>query len=181
MRRYDLISLTGILLISGCRTATRVAEVPRVDLALNEGGNRGYLVGHPPEEANLKTTRQMVQTDIELSWRRGGSARRSNPVSMPAMSSTEFTAPTSPSSSVAPTAVGADTYVVQPRDSLWSIAKKPEIYGSATQWRRLFDANRDLLKGNPNGLRVGMTLQIPRSGATGQPMSEEDEGMTFKK
>jgi nucleoid-associated protein YgaU len=75
-----------------------------------------------------------------------------------------------------------DTYVVQPRDSLWSISKKPEIYGSATQWRRLFDANRDLLKGNPNGLRVGMTLQIPRGAAGSQTgSSEEDKGMTFKK
>ena len=76
---------------------------------------------------------------------------------------------------------GADTYIVQPRDSLWSIAKKPEIYGSATQWRRLFNANRELLKGNPNGLRVGMTLQVPRGVGAAQAAERDDEGMTFKK
>ena len=55
-----------------------------------------------------------------------------------------------------------DTYVVKKGDSLWSIAAKPEVYGTATKWRRLYDANRDLLK-SPERLRPGMTLKIPRS------------------
>ena len=50
---------------AGCRTATRLTDVPRVDLELAEG-NRGYLAGTPPTEAQLKTTRQMVETTIEL-------------------------------------------------------------------------------------------------------------------
>lgn len=50
---------------TGCRTGTRLTEMPRVDLELS-GGNRGYLVGTPPAEAELKTTRQMVETTIEL-------------------------------------------------------------------------------------------------------------------
>jgi hypothetical protein len=36
-----------------------------VDLEL-AGGNRGYLVGTAPAEPELKTTRQMVETTIEL-------------------------------------------------------------------------------------------------------------------
>ena len=45
-------------------------------------------------------------------------------------------------------------------ESLWSIAAKPDIYGKATRWRRIFDANRDLLK-SPDRLKAGMKLRIP--------------------
>jgi hypothetical protein len=57
--------VVAIVWVAGCRTATRIADVPRVDLDL-AGGNRGYLVGSPPAEPELKTTRQMVETTIEL-------------------------------------------------------------------------------------------------------------------
>jgi len=67
-----------------------------------------------------------------------------------------------------------ETYTVQQGDSLWSIAAKPAIYGNATHWRRIFDANRDLLS-NPDSLKPGMSLRIPRGGA------EEAEIGTSKK
>ena len=57
--------LAAVVCVAGCRTATRVTEMPRVDLEFS-GGNRGYLIGTPPAEAQLKTTRQMVETTIEL-------------------------------------------------------------------------------------------------------------------
>ena len=54
-------------LLAGCRTATHVVEEPRVDLELAEGSNRGYLVGTPPEtSAPGKTTRQIVETEVEV-------------------------------------------------------------------------------------------------------------------
>lgn len=57
----------SVMLVSGCRTATRVIEEPRVDLEMPEGANRGYLVGTPPPPAaGRKTTRQMVETEIEV-------------------------------------------------------------------------------------------------------------------
>ena len=71
MRRVNLMlcGMGGMLLAVGCRApirvATQVTEVPRVDLELS-GGNRGYLVGTPPEPKPLKTTRQMLETDIEI-------------------------------------------------------------------------------------------------------------------
>ena len=62
------VGLVGAISIVGCRTATRVAVVPRVDLSL-EGGNRGYLMGTPPPPSEQRTTREMVQTDVEVpSW-----------------------------------------------------------------------------------------------------------------
>jgi nucleoid-associated protein YgaU len=73
-----------------------------------------------------------------------------------------------------------DSYTVQKGDSLWSIAAKPEVYGKASQWRRIFDANRDLLK-TPDQVRQGMTLKIPRGEPADDSTTYEDEGITYKK
>ncbi len=165
------IGCLAMLVAGGCRTATRVKDVPRVDLELdNGGGNRGYLAGTPPPAAAWKTTRQIVETDVELPSlyvpKKGAGA----PVNLdgaeqaaselPAETATDVAAPTGP----------YDTYVVKKGESLWTIAAKPEIYGRATHWRRIFDANRDILK-SPDRVRVGMKLKIPRG--------EADSGTTY--
>lgn len=49
-------------------------------------------------------------------------------------------------------------YVVEAGDMLSKIAQK--TYGSAGKWRRIFDANRDVLA-SPDALKVGMRLRIP--------------------
>jgi tetratricopeptide (TPR) repeat protein len=50
------------------------------------------------------------------------------------------------------------TYDVQRGDSLSSIST--QFYGDAQQWRRIYDANRNVLP-NPNSLRDGQRLVIP--------------------
>ena len=50
------------------------------------------------------------------------------------------------------------TYVVQKGDSLSKIAK--EIYGNASDWRKIFDANRDRID-DPDLIQPGWTLTIP--------------------
>lgn len=172
VKRTMLLSAIG-LLVAGCRAATQVTEVPRVDLAL-EGGNRGYLVGTPPsEEASWKTTRQMVQTDIEIpsAYRQ---TRREGQAVLDEFAPPETESEETPTSEEL--AGPYDTYEVQRGDSLWTIAAKPEIYGKATKWRRIFDANRHLLK-SPDKVRPGMVLKIPR----GQTTQQTDEGTLFKK
>jgi len=169
---------------AGCRTATRVTEVPRVDLTLSGAGNRGYLLGTPPPAGERRTTRQMLETNIEIPsfYTPKPGSRQVAPPTAPA--------PARPPASAAPAVRMAapqappaggpfDTYVVQKGDSLWSIAAQPGIYGRATEWRRLFDANRELLQGDPGRIREGMTLQIPR-GDTGQT-TFSDKGVSFKK
>ena len=165
----QLVFVTGgLALLAGChaptRMATQVTDTPRVDLAL-EGGNRGYLVGTPPAAPELKTTRQIVETTIEIP-----SFYRPKPGGTPAtLESVPAPQSQGPGGREGEAAVDStpaaperyDSYVVQKGDSLWSIAAKPEIYGKASRWRRLFDANRDLLK-TPDRLRAGMTLKIPR-------------------
>lgn len=53
---------------------------------------------------------------------------------------------------------GWKTYVVQGGDTLSTIARKE--YGSARQWQKILDANRDQIP-NAKALRAGITLQIP--------------------
>jgi len=60
-------------------------------------------------------------------------------------------------------------YVVQKNDSLSDIAKK--LYGRATLYRRIFDANRAVLK-SPDEIRQGMRLIIPPPPETSAPESD---------
>ena len=66
------------------------------------------------------------------------------------------------SSSTAPkpaqAAPAMKTYVVQKGDSLSKIAKAE--YGNANDWRRIFEANRDIIK-NPDLIHPGQSLKIP--------------------
>ena len=176
MQRFTQLAFTLglVLLSSGCRTAARLKEVPRVDLQL-EGGNRGYLIGTPPEAAQLKTTRQVVETDVEIpsfyTPRHTGARVTLEGVVPPETEMGQAADQAAPQR--------YDTYVVQKGDSLWSIAAKPEVYGSATRWRRIFDANRDLLK-SPDAVRPGMKLKIPR-GDGGDSTTYGEEGVTYRK
>ena len=50
------------------------------------------------------------------------------------------------------------TYEVKAGDSLSKIAKQE--YGDANQWKRIFEANKDILK-DPDKIYPGQTLRIP--------------------
>ena len=165
------------LAVSGCRAATRLTEVPRVDLKL-EAGNRGYLVGTPPDAGEMNATRQIVAADIEIPSfykpKRGGAG----PVDLGEMAPPEMD---TDEADATPQAQRYDSYTAQKGDSLWSIAAKPEIYGKATWWRRIYEANRDQLK-SPDALKAGMVLKIPRGDdGPSDGIVYEDEGVTYKK
>lgn len=61
-------------------------------------------------------------------------------------------------SPAAPPERQARTYTVQKGDSLSKIAKRE--YGDADEWRRIYDANRELIK-DPDLIHPGWTLTIP--------------------
>lgn len=179
--------LLGVLfLAAGCRTATRITEVPRVDLELSSTGNRGYLIGQAPEAAGLKTTRQMIETDVEIPSYYRPKPRWGQPSDAQAAAG-GFSGSGEPSTAVSVSSGTAepgpmDTYVVQKGDTLSGIAAKPQIYGKASKWKRILDANQELLKGNPNHIRAGMKLNIPRGQSDDMNSSAgEDSGTTFKK
>jgi uncharacterized protein YidB (DUF937 family) len=64
----------------------------------------------------------------------------------------------SSSTAPAPAKPDAQTYTVKAGDSLSKIAKK--LYGDATLWRKIFDANTDQIK-NPDLIHPGQVLKIP--------------------
>jgi nucleoid-associated protein YgaU len=53
----------------------------------------------------------------------------------------------------------AATYTVSDGDTLPAIAQ--QVYGDASQWRRIYDANRGSIGANPNLVRAGAQLTIP--------------------
>ena len=62
------------------------------------------------------------------------------------------------SSSTAATTAPARTYTVVSGDSLSKIAQRE--YGHASQWTRIYEANRDLLT-DPDKILPGQKLKIP--------------------
>ncbi len=50
------------------------------------------------------------------------------------------------------------------RDCLWNIAKKPEIYGDAFKWPKIWQKNRDQIK-NPDLIFPGQVLKVPAPAA----------------
>ena len=170
----------GVMLacgLAGCRSATRIASVPRIDVELS-GGNRGYVVGSPPPASTSpKTTRDIVETEVEIPSfyrpRRG----HAGPVGLGEVAPPEIDLSEEGlmPAGVQPEIAGA--YVVKPGDTLWSIAANPAVFGDATKWRRLYEANRDLLK-SPDQLRPGMTLKIPASASGSRDVSTESTTAT---
>lgn len=65
------------------------------------------------------------------------------------------------SSSTAPPPAAAEAYVVVAGDSLSRIAKR--FYGDANDWRRIYEANRTLIGGNPDLIVPGQKLTIPKA------------------
>lgn len=55
----------------------------------------------------------------------------------------------------------SDTYVVRSdRESLWDIAVK--FYGKGARYTLIYEANKKLIGNNPNKLRTGLILKIPK-------------------
>jgi len=52
------------------------------------------------------------------------------------------------------------TYTVRPGDSLSKIAKS--LLGDAKKWRLLYDANKDVVGNNPDLIKPGQVLKIPK-------------------
>ena len=100
-------------------------------------GNRGYLVGKPPAEAEPPVETQVTPLP---------------PVS--AAPTIEENQPPKVETAEKPT-----KYVVKKGDSLWRIAGK--VYGNPLKWPRIYHANKDKIK-NPNKIHPNMVLFIPQ-------------------
>lgn len=174
---WRLLTIPVILSLAGCaRITSQVVDKERVDQEMD--GNRGYLMGKPSAPAApRKTKRRMIQTDIELPtarelnpWRVSQAPAAPAPAvppaaplpvedeeilgedwEEPAVEEVQAPAPAQPAEAAVP-------YTVAKGDTLEKIAAK--FYGDSKKWRRIYDANRDTLKG-PNRIYPGQKLMIP--------------------
>jgi len=67
-------------------------------------------------------------------------------------------ADTVPAAQGGPGSIGARSYTVEKGDTLSAIAQR--VYGRASYWKRIFEANRDTLD-NPDRIHPGQTLTLP--------------------
>lgn len=67
-------------------------------------------------------------------------------------------------------------YTVQPGDFLSAIAQRFYGDGSEAAWRRIYDANRDVIGSDPNQIEPGMVLRIPGQGSPPAPQSPSGGG-----
>ena len=148
----------GLLLWSGsgCSTKVHTIEMERVDQALS--GNRGYFTGNAPAPQSRKTSREIVEWEVELP--------SAAPAARPATPMPRGEAPRAKPLRTAEAAV----YTVQQGDTLWSIAQR--LYGKGALWTQIFEANRDQLA-SPSQLRPGMRLVIPPS--PGEPVRRSEK------
>lgn len=56
-------------------------------------------------------------------------------------------------------AAKAKSYTVQKGDCLWAIARA--VYGDATKWQKIYEANKSTIGGNPNLIYPGQVYTIP--------------------
>lgn len=54
----------------------------------------------------------------------------------------------------------ANTYTVQPGDTLWGIAQK--VLGNGALYTKIYEANKDVIGSNPDVIKVGQVFRIPK-------------------
>lgn len=161
--------LAFVFLASGCVVRTYSLTRDRVDQDISSG-NRGYLQGKSaaePQATERKTTRTTEVVEIELH----------SPVKfekMPKPKAVERTedrevwgnrgyvtgtAPAVTEVEALSSAPDMQKYTVAKNDTLQKISQK--FYGTTKKWQKIYDANRDQLKG-PNKIYPGQTLMIPQ-------------------
>ena len=74
------------------------------------------------------------------------------------VSGSSSTAPSPPADPAGGNVSTERMYIVQSGDSLSKISRK--FYGDATKWKRIFEANTDVIK-NPDLIQPGWRLRIP--------------------
>lgn len=186
---FYVILCGAALALSGCVVRTYPLTRDRVDQDISgSSGNRGYLMGNAPagEQKDRPTTRTTQVVEIELhspikfdkmhkKERAASAAQDTSASSVPAYG-TDYTV-SQPVESAVSSQGPSEQYTVQKGDTLQKISQK--FYGTTKNWMKLYNANRDRLKG-PDKVRPGQVLDIPslpgmKSGA--EPLNEPRENL----
>ncbi|OIR09276.1 LysM domain/BON superfamily protein [mine drainage metagenome] len=108
------------------------------------------------ENAQLKTKLAVAlppPASPYASPERPGTAAAQAAITLPPALSTPAPTPVQPAAAPA-----GRQHIVGPGDTLSKISQ--QYYGTPNQWRRIYEANRDIL-GSPNSLPMGASLRIP--------------------
>lgn len=169
---WFLGSLSFVFVVSGCVVRTYPLTKDRVDQDLT--GNRGYIQGQAPSgEARERTTTRTTRV-VEIELRSPLKFEKSpKPIArLPRATVVENEEQEEQiegnrgyiASSVQPEiaeSAAAEKYKVQKSDTLQKISQK--YYGTTKKWQKIYDANRDVLKG-PNSIYPGQVINIPVEG-----------------
>lgn len=171
---FSAVVLLSVFLLSGCVVRTYKMTRDRVDQNLT-GGNRGYLMGNAPVNAmapERKTKRSTHVVEIELrspvKFEKSSEGIEEKPSAISG-SVTETKAAESQvwKPKVTEPVISQETlalqesfqkYTVQKGETLQKISEK--FFGTTKKWLKIYDANRDVLKG-PNKIYPGQVINIP--------------------
>lgn len=138
-------------------TLTELQKPPTKDEELK--GNQGYLLSQPPSENQdlqfLSSEPEAVMEEAELT-----------PVELPQTDfAQEAVSELEPVMQSGQQEISSgpvfEEYIVQKGDTLQSIAAKPGVYGKASKWVKLYQANKDVLS-HPDKIYPGMRIKIPK-------------------
>ena len=190
---FSVVVLSSVFMMSGCTVRTYKATRDRIDQELS-AGNRGYLMGSVPpglESNSKRSTRTTHVVEVEL---RSPLTLEKAPVEKSAPQ-TEPVAPVvapvvieQPAEFTPPVEVEApkvtpvvepvvsdqavEDYTVQKNETLQKISDK--LYGTTKKWVKIFELNKDVLKG-PNKIYPGQVIKVPAySHKTAQPETTEN-------
>ena len=175
-----LISLLSVFVFAGCVVRTYEMTRDRVDQDLS--GNRGYLEGRQPSEEGVerKQTRTSKVVEVEFhspikferrpkqvvteetsAVRREPSADWGNRGYI-----TESYTPPIIERAAPMSEEVLERYTVKSGDTLEKISKK--FYGTTKNWRKIYEANKDTLKG-PDRIYAGQVINVPTQGGLIEP------------
>lgn len=173
--QFTVSGLLTMLFLSGCTVRTYSAVKDRVDQEIS--GNQGYLTGSAPAGASAprkftQRTTRVVEIEMSSPVKFEKLKRPPEPIEQPETQDTlregnrgyveglpAAFEPAPAESTQGTAAAEYDTYIVKKDDTLQKVSAK--FYGTTKKWAKLFEANKDKLKG-PDKLRAGQELRIPR-------------------
>lgn len=136
------------------------AQVAAARKSLAGGAGGGSDSGSGAEAESLRRENAQLKEQLEALRRQlrryGETAPATEPPPAPAASPSLAPAPSPAPSPARPPAVSS--YRVKAGDSLSGIAS--QVYGSADKWKRIYEANREVLR-SPESVRAGQLLLIP--------------------
>ncbi len=156
-RLFGICLLTSTLALSGCVARTYNLTRDRVDQDLTAfSGNRGYLMGVPPEAGERKSTRTTRVFEVELGLYKKPDVKCPT-ITAPIISSMEEPVNLQENQTDT-TNQDYGQYTVGKNDTLQKISKK--FYGTTKNWMKIYKANKNVLS-TPDKLYPGQTLNIP--------------------